>query len=45
MTVINQDIIILLQIIIQNSEIWYLKSIIFSLIYFLINIVIEDKDF
>lgn len=42
---IDQDKIVLLQIIVLVSEIRWLKTVIFLLVYYLVDIVIEDEYF
>lgn len=43
MALMNQDIIVLLQIVTQESEIWYLGIVVFLLVCWLLDIVIKDK--
>ena len=43
MILMNQDIMVLFQIVILRSEIWYFKAIVFPLVCCLIDIVIKDK--
>lgn len=43
MAIINQDSIILFQIVILISKIWFLGIVIFSLVFYLIDIIIKDQ--
>ena len=43
MTLVNQDITIIFQIVVLKCEIWYLITIIFSLVLYSVDIVTKDK--
>ena len=42
-TLINQDITVLHQIVVLGSEIWYLGIVVLPLVFHLVDIVIKDK--
>lgn len=43
MAIINQDSIILFQIVILVSKIWFLEIVVFFLVFYLIDIVIKEQ--